>query len=162
LLRIAAWGQLAAVVAAAVAFRFIGERLWLVTAGLYVPRIVWALPIVPIILLLWWRGPRRLLWTQTAAAVIVAFPMMGLRVGGARSAKGRCVRLMPGIVGFGGGGVEPIARTIAELAPDIVVFQAAGGRVPEAARTQFFPGWNVIHNGEFLLATRFPAREART
>ena len=74
-----------ALLAVIAGLRFIGEQWWLTTAALYLPRLVFALPLPALVLALAWFGPRRALWAQLAAALLLLFPLMGLRVSATRT-----------------------------------------------------------------------------
>ena len=78
LLAVTAWLRLAAVLLQWAILRFVGEAWWLSTVYLYVPFALLLAPIEAVSLALLVLGPRRLLWTQAAAALVVLFPTMGL------------------------------------------------------------------------------------
>ena len=68
------------------ALRLLGERWWVTTIALYLPRIGFALPLPLLILALLVARSYRLLLTQAVAGLVLLFPLMGLHVGGARTA----------------------------------------------------------------------------
>src|SRR6266700_3918162 len=59
-----------ALLAVVLAFRFIGEASWITAAGIYLPRVGFALPWPILTLALIWRGPRRLLVTSAVALAL--------------------------------------------------------------------------------------------
>ncbi len=77
---------LLALLAMVAALRLIGERWWVTTIALYLPRIGFALPLPLLIVALLIARSYRLLVTQVIAAFVLLFPLMGLHLGGARAA----------------------------------------------------------------------------
>ena len=60
--------------------RLIGERWWGTTVVLYLPRWLFALPLIPLSAFLFVWGPRALLWSQIAAAILLWSPLMGFHI----------------------------------------------------------------------------------
>lgn len=142
--------------------RFFGERFWLAAVALYLPRFLFALPLlllVPALLLL---GPRQLLWTQAVAALLCLFPLMGLVLGHPRSATvpGKTLRIASYNIWFARRGRQAIREEVAALRPDILLFQATRYE-RDPFFTQLFQGQhlNIHESNELLIATRFPIRE---
>src|SRR5262245_63739177 len=73
----ACYAYVVGLLVALLALRFVGDHFWFTGVALYVPRVLFGLPILLFIPLLLWMGMLRLLWTQLAAALIVMFPLMG-------------------------------------------------------------------------------------
>src|SRR2546423_14277236 len=71
-------GYVAALLLVIALLRFVGEAWWITDVGLYLPRLVLALPLPFVTLALLLCRMRRLLLTQLAAALLVLFPAMGL------------------------------------------------------------------------------------
>jgi endonuclease/exonuclease/phosphatase (EEP) superfamily protein YafD len=159
--RFVAWGYVGALVALAIAFRFVGEDAWIVTGLMYLPRALFALPLVFTLPAAVYAGPRWLLATQVAAGLIVLFPLMGLELhpfaprAAPASAK---IRLLSYNVYFGNMGCDAIGREIASHAPDVVLLQAGGRRCVRAIAAQD-PSFHVQADREFALATRFTVRD---
>src|ERR1700722_936883 len=68
---------------AVVALRFIGERWWVTTVALYLPRLGFALPL-PFVVLAAALRSARLLALQASSIALLIFPLLGLRLGGPR------------------------------------------------------------------------------
>src|SRR5687768_11658760 len=66
--------------------RLIGERWWLTTSLLYLPRFGFGLPLPVVTLALLLFGPRRLLWGLPLAIGLLLFPLMGLELAGGSGA----------------------------------------------------------------------------
>ncbi len=142
--------------------RFVGERWWVTGVALYLPRIGFALPLVPLVLGLLVVRAHKFLWTQVVAAVLVVFPLMGLvlpwfspRVSSAQ------IRVLSYNVNTSYGGEDGIFQGITQYSPDVVLLQEStpssglGERLSERYRT-------VLVSTQFLLATRFPLLETYT
>ena len=76
LLRIAAIAYPLSLLAILVSLRWIGERWWVTTTALYLPRWPFAAPLPLLALALAVAGPRRLLLTQVAALLLL-IPLLG-------------------------------------------------------------------------------------
>jgi hypothetical protein len=143
------------------AFRFIGERWWVTLAGLYLPRIGFALPL-PFILVAacFWAG-RKFLALQAVSVLLLVVPLMGFNLGLGRllpRADGPTLRVMSFNVKFWSARPSMAAAQAQKFDADVVLLQdASRGRDPELQAA--FAGWTVRHDGEFVLATRFPVRD---
>src|SRR5688572_6883778 len=60
--------------------RFVGEAHWTTNVALYLPRLGFALPLPLCVAWLAISGPRKWLWSQAAALLVLLFPLMGLTV----------------------------------------------------------------------------------
>jgi endonuclease/exonuclease/phosphatase family metal-dependent hydrolase len=142
-----------------VAFRYVGERYWLTSVGLYLPRIGFALPLPLIALGLLLHGRRRLLWTQAAALGLVLV-LMGLSVplSSAPPEGARSFRVMSFNITSCDFGTESVARAIAERSPDLLLLQEATWQY--RLKSILEKEYSVVHEeGEFMMASRFPLRE---
>jgi len=150
-----------ALLAIILAFRFVGERWWVTLTALYLPRIGFGLPL-PFVLVAahLWAG-RKFVVMQAVSVLLLVVPLMGFSLGLGRllpHPDGPSLRVMSFNVKFWGAKVPMVAAQAQRFAADIVLLQdASRGRDPELRAA--FEGWNVRHDGEFALATRFPVRE---
>lgn len=159
--RALAWSYLGALAVLVAVLRFVGEDSWLVTALIYLPRWLFALPLALTLPAVVYAGPRGMLATQAASLLLVLFPLMGLEVhpfAPARDPGAPTVRLLSFNVYFGRAGCDTIVSEIAAHDPDIVVLQASG-RHCERALAARFPSFRVEAAGEFVLGSRFPVRD---
>jgi hypothetical protein len=136
-------------------FRFVGERNWLVTVALYLPRVGFLLPL-PFVL-----GALLVSGERTYAAVVavvscylVLFPLMGYQLVGHATSAPSSFRLMTWNTFQGRIDNEAIKRKVMEEQPDIFVSQASGHRTKELFRADA-GGYTLEIDDEFILATRF-------
>jgi endonuclease/exonuclease/phosphatase family metal-dependent hydrolase len=138
-------------------FRWVGEAWWLTAAALYVPRIVFALPLPLVALGLLALRFRRLLLLQLASVALVVFPLMGLVLPWFRSAEqgAPTVRLLSFNVNSSLGGAEAVKAEIDRYTPDVVLLQEVddGGRLARLLRPEYptVETWD-----QFVVATRYP------
>jgi len=108
--------------------RGVGERWWLTTVGLYLPCLLYALPLPVLALLLWRRRARRLWLSQVATLVVLLFPLGGLvlprRV--ARDSRAPVIRVLSYNVMHAYAGPERIMAEIDRFAPDVVLIVKLG------------------------------------
>lgn len=146
-----------ALIAVWLLMRFVGERWWLTTVLLYLPRAGWALPLPLFTLALLFAFRKRWLLTQLVAAVVVILPLMGLRFSSrgtapAGAATLRVVSLNTGSDRFGARG---LAAQLAAARPDLIVLQEA--RVDDRAALQaLLPDFHIELRDQFLAASRYP------
>jgi endonuclease/exonuclease/phosphatase (EEP) superfamily protein YafD len=136
---------------------WIGERWWVTSAGLYVPRILFAAPLPFIVLLLCVFGLRRLLWTQLAAAFILVVPLLGFVVplpsGSNADAPG--LRVLSFNANFGYAGQQAIADTILAQSADVVLLQECPNCADLAGMLQ--KRYPVVQRStQFMIASRYP------
>ncbi|HKP63963.1 MAG TPA: endonuclease/exonuclease/phosphatase family protein [Polyangiales bacterium] len=139
------------------ALRFVGDHFWFTGVALYVPRVLFGLPILLFIPLLLWMGMLRLLWTQLAAALIVMFPLMGFVLPRPiASAGAEPLRVLSYNVANCGAGEEAIAGAVARHTADVVLMQEVcmPSRLLVERLQQDYP--EVYAKGQFLLASRYP------
>jgi endonuclease/exonuclease/phosphatase (EEP) superfamily protein YafD len=106
-------------------------------------------------------GPRKWLWSQVAAGLVVLFPLMGLRVTLPLSrGEGKPkLRVLSYNVNGPYAGFDVAARTITAYGPDIVLAQEAISGAEGLAKA-LGPGYAFSAAGdEFLVASRFPIVE---
>jgi endonuclease/exonuclease/phosphatase (EEP) superfamily protein YafD len=142
------------------ALRLIGERWWLTTAALYLPRLGWALPLpfLTLALLLtrtWW-----LLLTQLVALLVVLFPLMGLHLSSPRAATPGAFhfRILTLNIGDGQDGIDSVVARVRDANPDVIVLVevAHGNALPLQAG---LPGFTFQHLDQFVIASRFPIED---
>jgi endonuclease/exonuclease/phosphatase (EEP) superfamily protein YafD len=138
----------------------VGERWWLTAVLLYLPRIGFGLPLPVLALALLVRGPRWLLVSQLAAAALLVFPLMGLRLHGAGTPTAGAVHLRVATLNSGTGrqGPEPILTVLHETEADVILLQETEHTQEEALKAGL-AGYSVRIFGQFLLASRFPIQE---
>src|SRR5262245_58879709 len=157
-LRGAAWSYPLALLAVITLLSLSDESFWLATLLLYIPRLGFALPLLPLTLALWLCGLRNLLLTHAAAALLVLFPLMGLELAWPRQAHDREPLLTPFSCNVHGGvaGVEELVAEIGERAPDLIVLQEADPPDIEQALRGRWPRYFFHQSTQFLLASRLP------
>jgi endonuclease/exonuclease/phosphatase (EEP) superfamily protein YafD len=147
----AAFLHLAAVLALFVVFDLRPKTGWAAFL-LYSPRLPFTLPALITFIAL--RGAWRLLPALTAA--IVLGPLMGLHVNG--PGRAGSLRLVTWNVWFGAGDPEVVRATLLRANPDLVLFQAAAHRVDVVLKEAPFSGFTYLHEDQYVLASRWPAR----
>jgi len=162
-IRFLAVGYLVALVAAVAGLRLSGERWWLSTIVLYLPRIGFGLPLPFIVAALLWARSYRLLPTQLACAWIVLFPLMGLRLGGPQTPTPGAwrFRLFTANIGNGAGGIARVVMRARSADPDIIVLEEVEDAPSEVDRLRAgFAGYAFWSSGQFAVASRFPLEDA--
>ena len=141
------------------AFRFVGERWWVTTVGLYLPRLPFALPLVPLIAAILWVGPRRLLWTQLVAVALLLV-LLGLRVTWPPSSTpgGFHLRVLTCNINSGSFGLPLILESLRAAHPDVILLQEVDPKDYDQLRAGV-PGYSIHESGQFWMATRFPIEE---
>jgi len=136
--------------------RFVGEHWWATGVGLYVPRVGFLLPLPFTTAALAFVGPRKLLYTQVAAALFVLFPMMGLVVSVPARRGEPTLRVLSFNVNSGYAGADTVVGAITKYSPDIVLIQEVfeNGKVLHASVAAAFP--TVQGSTQFLIGSRFP------
>jgi len=148
-----------ALIAAILALRFIGERWWATTVALYAPRLLLAMPLLPLIACIVWLGPWRLLWTQVLATAALLV-LMGFRVGWPPAATPGAFRLrvVSCNIDTGSFGIDTVIRSLRAADADLIVLQAVHPNNYESLRTGF-TGYAIRESGQFWVASRFPIRD---
>ena len=150
-----AWLYLGAVVGIWLLLRIGGERWWLATLLLFGPRWLFGLPLVALLPAAAALS-RRLLWVLMAAALVVAFPIMDVRIPWARtfSPSGTQIRVLTYNVTGEDVTADALASLIEQEQPDIIALQ----EVSEESYQEVFRRWHVCRSGELLVAARWPAQ----
>jgi vancomycin resistance protein VanJ len=150
-----------AIVVVTAGLRFVGESWWVTTAGLYLPRIGFALPLPLAALLLLVAGPRRLLWLLLVPTTLLLFPLMGLQVGRGLLVKtAQAARPTLRIVSYNissADHAQQVAETIASARADVVLLQEWDVR--EARHVAKLRGYRSHFAGQFGILSRFPISE---
>jgi vancomycin resistance protein VanJ len=136
--------------------RLVGESWWVTAVGLYLPRLVLALPLPLVTAALAVLKMRRWLWTQAAAACLLLFPVMGFVLPGWHRGDGAAprIRLLTYNINSAYAGVDAVVAEVERHQPDVVLLQEIGyADQLEAALRLRFPTVEV--NGQFVLAARF-------
>jgi len=150
-----AWAYALALVLVALGMRFVGERWFLTTLCLYLPRLGWILPWPLVVLLLFVVGQRRLGIAFTIVVpLFVVFVLMGYRVGAVHHAP-QTLRLMTWNTFFGRNGNDDIYEDVLLEQPDVFVSQATGQRTRDTFRLRP-AGYQLSNDGEFLIASKLP------
>jgi vancomycin resistance protein VanJ len=159
LIRGAAFAYPLALLTLSAALLFIGERCWLTAWLLYVPRVVFAAPLLlftPALLLI---GATKVLWTQLVALLLTLGPLMGLVLPWpTRAAHGPTFELLSYNVNTAYGGADKVLRVVDQVAPDLVMFQESPwhGPLHDGLRARF-PHFDSTT--QFILASRYPILE---
>lgn len=154
--KIAAVAYPLALVATTLALRAIGERWWVTTVALYLPRIALAAPLPFVLAALLALRLRRWLWTQVPAVLLLVFPLLGFVLPWPHGSAGApAIRVLSYNVNSGLGGVDRVVEEIDRFSPDVVLLQETGRNEgfepPLRAR---FATVSVVD--QFVLATRYP------
>jgi vancomycin resistance protein VanJ len=145
-----------ALVIVVVLFRFVGERWWATGVGLYLPRVAFfgPLPFTTAALVVF--GPRKLLYTQLLAALIVLFPMMGFVVNLPTKRAEASLRVLTFNVNSVFSGADAVTAAIMKYSPDVVVAQEVfqNDDAFQASLQKHFP--TVQGSTQFMIATKYP------
>jgi len=143
--------------------RFIGEQWWFTTAALYLPRLLFALPLPALTLALAWFGPRRALWTQLVAAALVIFPLMGLRISAtpAPTAGAFQLRVLSCNIDSGSFGIPAVLAMLQAVNADVILLQAVNPNDADRLAAGV-PGYSVLASTQFWVASRYPIQEMLT
>jgi vancomycin resistance protein VanJ len=136
----------------------VAEGWWLSTILLYVPRLLYALPLVLLSPLAVWKA-RRALGPQAGCLLFVLGPLMGWQAPGRGEpppAGAAPMRVLTYNLGFSPRSTVALMVAAARLQPDVIVAQESRDL------TELFPGWRTYHEGEHFLATRLPLLAAET
>jgi vancomycin resistance protein VanJ len=145
------------VAAVLLALRLVGEDWWVTTAALYLPRLVFALPLPCFVLGLFWLGFRRLLYGQVLAGALLLILngwVVPLPTGGTDGAPE--LRVLSFNVDSGNAGLSAVVSAITAQTPDVVLLQEVLHRAPELARMLSAHYPHVEHSTQFVIASRFP------
>jgi vancomycin resistance protein VanJ len=154
-------GYMLGLIAVAVGLPMIGERWWVTTALLYLPRFGFALPLPVVVLALILFGPRRLLLGLPIALLLLLFPIMGLNLGlwatWRTPPTGPVLRVLSYNIG-GSNEPEEVLPAIRATRPDVVLIQEHNGGL-ETALGEALPGFARHSAGQFSIASRYPIED---
>lgn len=147
----------AALVVIALGLRFVGERWWVTTVALYLPRLGFAVPLPFVLLALGLLRLWREFWVTLASSLVALAVLMGFvlpwRTSTDRSAP--VLRVLSFNCNSGYGGVDAVAEEIDHFSPDIVLLQEVGPLEKLGAAMQArYP--TVRMGTQFIVASRFP------
>jgi len=142
------------------ALYFVGERWWVTSVGLYLPRLGFGLPLPFLVLAALALKDKRMLALQAAAFLVWLFPLMGLTYSfGSGPAEGKpSLRVMSYNVNSGLSSYEEVKKEIAARRPDVVLLQELFINPGDDYLKDTFP-YVVLHT-QFLLASRYPISTA--
>lgn len=150
-----------ALAAVTVALATVGERWWPTTVGLYVPRVLFGLPLPLLVLALLVWGPRWMLLLQLVAAAVLVFPLMGLSLARPHPAPAGAatLRVLTYNIDFGFEERRAVIAEIVAADPDVIALQAFDQRIvgPLAAA---LPGRHTHRFDEFFVSSRYPIVDA--
>jgi vancomycin resistance protein VanJ len=138
--------------------RFVGERFWVTSVFLYLPRFPALLPVPVLTVALFATGQRRLLWTQVVGLLVALFPIMGFVVStpSLGASAGPKLRVLTFNVNAGASGYDTVAKAILAESPDVVLVQEAT-RDPASLVAALAPHYaHVETSTQFVLASKFP------
>jgi len=144
-------------VAVAAALRYVGEAWWVTAVCLYLPRILFAIPLPFIAIALRSYGMRRLLWVQALSGFLIVFPLMGFVLPWPSPANRNAptIRVLSYNINAGSGGNDALVEEIDRYSPDVVMLQEVGDAEPIARLLSVrYP--TVRNSNQFLVATRYP------
>jgi endonuclease/exonuclease/phosphatase family metal-dependent hydrolase len=156
LLAVAAYGYPLCLVILCALLTTLGEGYWVTAGLLYVPRALFAAPVLLLGMGLWLTKQRRLLWTQGVAALLVSFPLMGLVLPWPKSeVVGPKLKVLSFNVDSAHYGADRVLAVLDRERPDLVLFQESpwGGALHDGLRDRY-P--HVDWSTQFLLASRHP------
>jgi vancomycin resistance protein VanJ len=146
-----------ALIVVAATFRFVGERWWVATAALYLPRVGFAAPLPLVLLGLAIARLRGVLWLTLAASLALLLVLMGFVVPWPTSVDrgAPIVRVLSFNCNSGNGGLGALVEEVDRFSPDIVLLQELGPPEGIGALMQArYP--TVWSSTQFLVASRFP------
>lgn len=161
ILRVLAIGYPLAILGIILVFRLIGERWWVVTILLYLPRWGFALPLPFLTLWILFTGPRRLLIYLAVGVALLVFPLMGLHLSGAVAATPGAfrLRLITYNIDAGQYGPEAILGQIRVANADVILLQEARPQQTGDLKAGL-PGYFFHEHDQFMIASRYPIQNA--
>jgi endonuclease/exonuclease/phosphatase (EEP) superfamily protein YafD len=154
----AALGYPLALLALVLLFRFVGERWWVICAALYLPRLIFAIPLLPLAILLLRRKRWRLLSAQVVSLALVLFPLLGFVLPAPSRAQpgAPTIRVLSYNVMHAYAGASRIVDEIDEFRPDVVLLQKLVANV-EPVTALLRARYPVVEAADgFVVASRFP------
>ncbi len=155
------WGlsvlNLLAVLAVLLLLRVISEDWWVTVALTYLPRVPYLVPSLVLVALCLMMRRRWLFAVNLFAALLVAGPIMGGRLGLSRFTAAPptspLVVLSCNVEGWDGD-VEKLRAEFAAARPDIIVLQEAPTGLGPLADD--YSTWNTVHFGPFTVTSKYP------
>ncbi len=138
-----------------VLIRFLGDRWWPGTLLLFSPRVLLALPILAgLVVWPWLAKPVKV--AVLAASIAVCWGVLGfcLPLGHLLASPAKTYRVLTCNVANWAGGAERLERLVAESGADFVMLQEYDDRT----RFTLPDAWSVHHEGELLVASRYPLK----
>jgi vancomycin resistance protein VanJ len=157
-------GYLLGLVAVALALPLVGERWWITTALLYLPRFGFALPLPFVVLALVLFGPRKLLLLLPLPLLVLLFPLMGCRLNltaDSGSPDAAAERGTLRVLSYNVGSTdepEQVLAAIRSVRPDIVLIQEHTDSLEETLAAGM-PDFARHSSGQFAIASRFPIED---
>jgi vancomycin resistance protein VanJ len=136
----------------------LGETTRISFLLLYVPRQPILVATITAALLAGLLRSRVFVALECALTVVVVFPVMGFVLSAPKHAD-RPVRLLSYNVFFGKLGRGALLDEIESMSADVILLQAANDSMG-ARMEERFPGFVTRQDGELVISTRFPIREA--
>jgi vancomycin resistance protein VanJ len=135
----------------------VSERTWWGTLLTFLPRHPFL--VAPILLLLVSLfADRRMIVVNLASLVLAAGPLMGARIPlsivAGNETPEHNLRIVSCNVQCFEPDFESVLREITSLSPDVIAFQEAVGEA--ALLPRYFPGWQILREGEYLIGSRYP------
>lgn len=138
--------------------RFVGERTWVTTVALYLPR--WPFAAGALLLLLFAMLRRNVAWLAASLLTLLiwAFPLAGLQLGHSRerTPEHRVLRVLSYNVDSNRR-PEALLAEIRLVNPDLFLLQEA--RTSKAQAWWQLDGYHFSVEGQFILGSRFPIAE---
>jgi vancomycin resistance protein VanJ len=138
------------------------DRWWLGALNLYLPQVLWLLPVLLLAIPVIWRA-RRWSWVLAIYVLWICGPIMGFRWNMGRKSdpgEGRPrFRVMTCNTKYGQRNLAVLAEDISRYGPDVVLLQDVND-LEAGGLSTVFRGWNIRSYNEFVIASRFPLSEA--
>jgi vancomycin resistance protein VanJ len=146
--------------AVAAAFQFVGEDVWWIGLSLYLPRALFALPLLLLLPVAWRVRATALVWCELSLALLLWLASAGLAlpIGRARSSGPR-LRVMTYNADECSEGFDALVARVRRHRPDVALLQEVCSNAQYVVEKlqHFFP--SVRLDGEFLFASRTAPRE---
>jgi vancomycin resistance protein VanJ len=134
------------------------DRWWLGAFNLYLPQVVWLVPVL-LLTLLALVYARPWIWVLGVYCLWIGGPIMGFswnfRGYSESGSRGSLVRVMTCNTKYGQRDISALFRDIDQYEPDIVLLQDVKIGMKSELAT-FFKEWNVRTSGQYLVASRLP------
>jgi endonuclease/exonuclease/phosphatase (EEP) superfamily protein YafD len=150
--------------AVAVVLPLLGEHWWVTGVALYVPRLVFGLPLPFLTLPMLGRRLRVFLWTQALALFLLLFPLMGFVIPRPHWHGGSPVLrvLSYNVDSFSMGPVDEVLAEVERYSPDVVFLEEAGTWQEQVLAKLQERYATVQATGQFVVAAKFPLVKVET